>query len=166
MWLDKLWGQPVIDVGGVPGHRVRIFQLRRIFSAGSPVFAGLKVVESWTRGYSDSIYLNGRVWGDGASLLGNGRRSSPSTTARVRPRSILTTSGVPRPPPCRGSPTGKRETDGSGHLHGRQHLPPTGSIAITHPSGGASRAESHLTLRLFRQILGRGRRLAWLRRWS
>jgi hypothetical protein len=64
--------QYVIDVGDVRGHQIRIFELHRTYSAGPPVFAGVKVVESWTRGYSDYVNLNGRVWGYGVFVLENG----------------------------------------------------------------------------------------------
>jgi hypothetical protein len=55
--------QHVIDVGDVPGHQVRVFELRRTFPNDQPNCEGLKRVEEWVRGYSDYIDRNGRAWG-------------------------------------------------------------------------------------------------------
>jgi hypothetical protein len=45
--------QHVIDVGDVPGHQVRLFEIRRTFPTDPPLINGVKIVESWTRGLSD-----------------------------------------------------------------------------------------------------------------
>jgi hypothetical protein len=37
-----------------------------------PNCEGLKVVESWSRGYSDYVNTNGRAWGYSVSVLENG----------------------------------------------------------------------------------------------
>jgi hypothetical protein len=55
--------QHVIDVGDVPGHQVRIFEVHRTFPNDQPNCEGLRRVEEWSRGYSDYIDRNGRAWG-------------------------------------------------------------------------------------------------------
>ena len=55
--------QHTIDVGDVPGHRVRVFEVRRTYPSNPPVVNGMKIVESWTRGISD--YTNN----DGPSVV-------------------------------------------------------------------------------------------------
>jgi len=49
--------QHMIDVGDIPGHQVRILEVQRNYTSDHPVIMGTKVVESWTRGFSD--YVNG-----------------------------------------------------------------------------------------------------------
>lgn len=68
----KYTQQHVIDVGDVPGHQVRILELHRTPSNAKPNCEGLKVVESWSRGYSDYVNTNGRAWGYSVSVLENG----------------------------------------------------------------------------------------------
>ena len=69
---SKFTQQHVIDVGDVPGHQVRILELHRTPSNAQPNCEGLKVVESWSRGYSDYTNLNGRAWGYDVTVLENG----------------------------------------------------------------------------------------------
>jgi hypothetical protein len=64
--------QHVIDVGDVPGHQVRIFELHRTFPNDQPNCEGLKRIEEWVRGYSDYIDRNGRAWGYRVIVLENG----------------------------------------------------------------------------------------------
>jgi hypothetical protein len=64
--------QHVIDVGDVPGHQVRIFEVRRTFPNDRPNCEGLKRVEEWSRGQSDYIDRNGRSWGYSVTVFENG----------------------------------------------------------------------------------------------
>ena len=64
--------QHVIDVGDVPGHQVRILELHYTPSNAKPNCEGLKVVEGWSRGYSDYTNINGRAWGYAIDILENG----------------------------------------------------------------------------------------------
>ena len=78
--------QHVIDVGDVPGHKVRIYELHRTFPNDQPNCEGLKRVEEWNRGYSDYIDLNGRAWGYRITILENGDKifgESSGTTQTV-----------------------------------------------------------------------------------
>ena len=68
----KYTQQHAIDVGDIPGHQIRILELHRTFPANPPVFEGVKVVEDWTRGYSDYVNVNGRAWGYSVLLLEGG----------------------------------------------------------------------------------------------
>ena len=51
--------QHTIDVGDVPGHQVRVFEVRRTYPSDPPVINGVKIVQSWTRGISDYTNNNG-----------------------------------------------------------------------------------------------------------
>jgi hypothetical protein len=55
----KYTQQHVLDVGDVPGHQVRIYELHRIFPTDAPVINGVKVVETWGRNISDYTDNNG-----------------------------------------------------------------------------------------------------------
>ena len=66
--------QHAIDVGDVPGHQVRIFEVHRRFPNDKPNCEGLKRIESWLRASSDYIDLNGSVSGYLTIALENGDR--------------------------------------------------------------------------------------------
>ena len=55
----KYTQQHVIDVGDVAGHQVRVYEIQRLYPADAPKIEGARLVESWTRGYSDYVELNG-----------------------------------------------------------------------------------------------------------
>jgi hypothetical protein len=59
---SKYTEQHVIDVGDVPGHQVRVYEIHRTYPANQPVISGLKLTESWTRATSD--YINGMGTGN------------------------------------------------------------------------------------------------------
>jgi hypothetical protein len=48
-----------IDVGDVPNHIVRVFELHYTFPTGAPVINGVKVVDGWARGVADYHDGNG-----------------------------------------------------------------------------------------------------------
>jgi hypothetical protein len=64
--------QHVLDVGDVPGHQVRIYELHRTYPNDKPNCEGLKRIESWSRAFSDYIDRNGRSWGYSVTVLENG----------------------------------------------------------------------------------------------
>jgi hypothetical protein len=65
--------QHVLDVGDVPGHQVRIFELHRTYPADTkPNCEGLRRTESWTRGFSDYTDRNGPNLGYTVTTLENG----------------------------------------------------------------------------------------------
>src|SRR2546430_5788226 len=51
--------QHVLDVGDIPGHQVRLFELRRTFPTDAPTINGVKLQETISRGLSDYIDTNG-----------------------------------------------------------------------------------------------------------
>src|SRR3954465_12040591 len=51
--------QHAIDVGDVPGHQIRIFEVHRRFPNDKLNCEGLKRIESWARVASDYIDRNG-----------------------------------------------------------------------------------------------------------
>ncbi len=67
----KYTQQHVIDVGDVPGHQVRIYEIHRTYPTGAPEYEGVKVVEEWIRGFSDYVDINGRHSAYSVFLLEN-----------------------------------------------------------------------------------------------
>ena len=68
----KYTQQVAIDVGDMPGHQVRVFELHVVYPNDKPNCEGLKRTESWVRGYSDYVDRNGRNWGYVVTTLENG----------------------------------------------------------------------------------------------
>ena len=66
--------QYAIAVGDVPGHKIRIFEVRRMYPQNPPVFEGVPVKEAWRQGYSDYVDVNGPAWGYDNYILENGDR--------------------------------------------------------------------------------------------
>jgi hypothetical protein len=56
---SKYTQQNIIDVGDMPGHQVRVFEIHRTFPNDAPVVNGVKLAETWTRGASDFTDGNG-----------------------------------------------------------------------------------------------------------
>ena len=68
----KYTEQHTIDVGDVPGHQVRIFEVHRTYPGNAPKINGTRIVESWTRGISDYTYNNGEAHTYGVYIMENG----------------------------------------------------------------------------------------------
>jgi hypothetical protein len=64
--------QHVLDVGDIPGHQIRIYEIHRTYPNAQPNCEGVKETESWTRAFSDYIDRNGRTWGYTVAMLENG----------------------------------------------------------------------------------------------
>jgi len=56
---SKYTQQHAVDVGDVPGHQVRIYEIQRTFPSDGPKIEGIRFVEVWSRGFSDYIDLSG-----------------------------------------------------------------------------------------------------------
>jgi hypothetical protein len=56
---SKYTQQYNIDVGDVPNHIVRAFEIHYTYPSNPPVINGLKLVEGWARGFADYIDGNG-----------------------------------------------------------------------------------------------------------
>jgi hypothetical protein len=68
----KYTQQHIIDVGDVPGHQVRIFEIHRTYPSNAPVINGMKLVEQWTRAMSDFTDNNGPATNYAIYVLENG----------------------------------------------------------------------------------------------
>jgi hypothetical protein len=56
---SKYTKQYAIDVPDMPGHQVRIYEIRRVFPTNPPIVNGLAIKEVWTRGMADYTEDNG-----------------------------------------------------------------------------------------------------------
>jgi hypothetical protein len=56
---SKFTQQLIVDVGDVPDHIVRAFEIRFTYPNNAPVISGLKLAETWGRGITDYIDGNG-----------------------------------------------------------------------------------------------------------
>ena len=63
-----------IDVGDIPGHQIRIYEIHAKYTRGHPIIRGTKVVETWTRGVSDYINGVGPTRGYGVWVLEDGNK--------------------------------------------------------------------------------------------
>jgi hypothetical protein len=70
----KYTKQLVVDVGDVPGHQIRLFEIHSTFPKDPPVINGVNVVETWTRGMSDYTDTNGPSTSYIIFVLENGDR--------------------------------------------------------------------------------------------
>src|SRR5258707_345626 len=77
---SKYTQQHVIDVGDVPGHQVRIFEIYRTYPNNSPMINGVKLKETWNRGLSDYIDGNGPNLGYSVFVHENGDKFFARTT--------------------------------------------------------------------------------------
>jgi hypothetical protein len=68
----KYTQQNTIDIGDVPGHQIRIYEVQYTYTTEGPVFDGVKVVEERSRGASDYINGSGHVTGYELYVLQNG----------------------------------------------------------------------------------------------
>ena len=66
--------QHVIDVGDVTGHQVRILEVHRVRSGSQFTLDGVKVVEEWSRGFSDYTNGVGPARGYGIWILEDGNK--------------------------------------------------------------------------------------------
>jgi hypothetical protein len=46
---SKYTQQLAIDVGDIPGHQVRVYEIHRVFTNAKPNCEGLKFTEAWSR---------------------------------------------------------------------------------------------------------------------
>jgi len=87
--------QQSIEVGDVPGHKVRILEVHYVYNESSRfAVSGVKIQEVWTRGYSDYTNGKGRSWGYALWLLADGSKvfgdysgttlAEPTSTGSIR----------------------------------------------------------------------------------
>jgi hypothetical protein len=77
---SKYTQQQFLDVGDVPGHQVRSFEIYRAFPTNAPVINGIKLKEQWTRGASDYIDNNGTANNYNVFVMENGDKFFTHTT--------------------------------------------------------------------------------------
>ena len=70
--IAKYTQQHAIDIGDVPGHQVRVYEIHTKFGTDAPAYDGIKAVEAWTRASSDYTNGSGRNSGYAVTLLANG----------------------------------------------------------------------------------------------
>jgi len=70
----KYTQQTTVDVGDLPGHQVRVFELHRTYPSDAPVINGLKMTEMWTRGVTDLIDGTGSSVNYSVYMLENGNK--------------------------------------------------------------------------------------------
>jgi hypothetical protein len=68
----KYTQQQAIDVGDVPGHQVRVYEIHRTYPNDAPMINGVKLMESWSRGVTDYIDGNGPNTTYNVYILENG----------------------------------------------------------------------------------------------
>jgi len=71
---SKVTQQQNIDVGDVPNHIVRSYEVHRTYPTNPPVINGLKLIESWDRGTTDLIDGNGGSSQYSVYVMENGDR--------------------------------------------------------------------------------------------
>jgi hypothetical protein len=76
----KYTQQQFIDVGDVPGHQVRSYEIYRTFPTNAPVIGGMKLKEQWTRAVSDYTDNNGTANLYSVYVLENGDKFFTHTT--------------------------------------------------------------------------------------
>ena len=69
---SKYTQRNTIDVGDEPGHQLVLFEIHRTFPSNAPVINGVKLKETWTRGYADYINSNGLSTNHTVYVLENG----------------------------------------------------------------------------------------------
>jgi hypothetical protein len=69
---SKFTQQLTIEVGDMPNHVVRVFEIRSTFPNSPPVINGLKLVEQWDRGFGDRIDGSGPATIYTAYVMENG----------------------------------------------------------------------------------------------
>ena len=93
--------QHIIDVGDIPGHQARLFEIRRTYGNDAPLINGSKLKEQWTRGMSDYIDNNGpapaRLVDIGWRPGSYGFRLGGSATTAARPEAVAANLSRQRP---------------------------------------------------------------------
>lgn len=70
----KFLQEQVIDVGDVPGHKLRVFESKVDYQNVNATFGGVRVKESYTRGASDYVNGNGTASSYAVYVLEDGNR--------------------------------------------------------------------------------------------
>jgi len=71
---SKYTQQLNLEVGDLPKHIIRLFEIHRIYPGNGPVIDGLKLVEEWGRGAADYLDGNGNAYVYDEYVMENGDR--------------------------------------------------------------------------------------------
>ena len=63
-----------IDVAGLPGHEIVIYEIQRTYTSDQPLVMGLKVVETWSYGLTDQVNGVGTTEGYNTWILEDGTK--------------------------------------------------------------------------------------------
>jgi hypothetical protein len=63
-----------LEAGDQPGHTLSLYEIHRVFGANAPVVNGLKLKETWSRGYGDFVNFNGLTVNYQTFIAENGDR--------------------------------------------------------------------------------------------
>ena len=69
---SKYTQRHTLEVGDESGHQLVMFEIHRTFPSNAPVVNGVKLKETWTRGYADYVNSNGLSTNYGVFVLENG----------------------------------------------------------------------------------------------
>jgi len=95
----------IIDVGDVPNHQLRLFELHTVYTGEAPDFDGVKIKERFARAVSDYIDGSGTATGYAVNILENGDKVYERLTIQAQTtvaadgskklgyRSVMTLSG-------------------------------------------------------------------------
>ena len=72
-------------MGDEPGHQSTLFEIHRTFPSNVPVINGVKLKETWTRGYADYINSNGLSTNYTLYVLDNGDEFYSHSSTMGRP---------------------------------------------------------------------------------
>jgi len=93
---SKYTQRNTIDVGDESGHQLTLFEIHRTFPSNAPLINGVKLKETFTRGYADYINSNGLSVNYTMYTLDNGDKfySHSSTMGQADAAGKRTTAGV------------------------------------------------------------------------
>jgi hypothetical protein len=128
----KYTQQHSIEVGDVPGHHVRVYEIQRTFPNNPPMINGVAMKEQWTRAISDYTDNNGPGTTYGTYVLENGDKffTRSALVAQSTAPGKLTASTV-------GTITG-----GTGKFSGMQGTVRT--VNIADPKAGVNEGQTEL----------------------
>jgi len=92
--------QQRIDIGDVPGHQIRVYELKAVYPDDSVKFLDVAVKEEYNRAFSDYVNTNGRHFGYCLYVLKNGDKihgridGTTQATVNAEGAKSITFSGV------------------------------------------------------------------------
>ena len=125
----KYTQQLTIDAGDMSGHEVRVFEIHRTLGADAPVINGIKLKETWNRGFADYTDYNGPSSSYVTYVFENGDKVFVQTTTLGQKNAAGTRTTV----------SVGRITGGTGQFVGIQGM--TRSTGLSDPKAGQNATE-------------------------